>query len=125
MLRLSRGVTALGLICLCCAAAGCGQKRSTSTGAGVSPAPVLSTNGIPLSSRKQRHGGAAQPMPSTGQAPIPANLDCTNSPPVWVNSRTKVYHLPGDVYYGRTRNGVYMCEKDAAAAGDRPAKAYR
>jgi len=114
---------AISLTCILFAAGGCGQKRSTSTGAGVSPAPVVSTNGVPLRGYRRRHGGgAAAPMPSTGQAPIPANLDCTNSPPVWVNTRTKVYHLPGDVYYGRTRNGIYMCEKDAAAAGDRPAK---
>jgi len=62
---------------------------------------------------------------SGAQAPIPANLACVGSGPVWVNARLKVYHLPGDVYYGRTRNGVYMCEKDAISAGDRPAHSYK
>jgi hypothetical protein len=36
---------------------------------------------------------------------------------VWVNLNTKVYHEPGDQYYGKTKHGEYLCPAQAHAQG--------
>lgn len=97
--------------------AGCGQKASTRGGSAVSPAPVMSAAG---GMRRHERRGA---MPSASLAPIPSSVDCGGSQPVWVNDRTKVYHVAGDVYYGRTKHGRYLCQRDARREGYREAAA--
>jgi hypothetical protein len=52
---------------------------------------------------------------STGACPLP------NRYVVWVNTRSRVYHFEGTHNYGHTKEGAYMCEADAKAAGDRAA----
>ena len=41
---------------------------------------------------------------------------------VWVNTAAGVYHYPGTRWYGHTKQGKYMSEKDAIAQGYRAAR---
>jgi len=41
---------------------------------------------------------------------------------VWANLNTKVYHSSADKEYGTTKNGKFMTEADAKAAGFKLAK---
>lgn len=38
---------------------------------------------------------------------------------VWVNTKSHVYHQPDSRYYGKTKEGKYLSEKDAIAEGDK------
>ena len=60
-------------------------------------------------------GGYAQ-----AQTPPPAStISCPGDRVVWVNTSTGVYHYQGERYFGRTKNGKFVCEKDALRQGDR------
>jgi hypothetical protein len=41
---------------------------------------------------------------------------------VWVNTASGVYHCPGAYWYGNTKRGEYMTQKDAQKKGNRPAR---
>jgi len=48
-----------------------------------------------------------------------AQQACRGDEVVWVNLASGVYHLRGERWYGRTKNGAYVCRKVADAHGYR------
>ena len=47
---------------------------------------------------------------------------CPADTVVWVNKKSRVYHFAGTHNYGTTKQGAYMCEREATAQGNRAAK---
>jgi len=84
--------------------------RSASTARASAPAAPAAASG-PAASNSS--GGSSEMAPY--QAPPRAGM-------VWVNTSTKIYHYEGDPWYGRTKEGKYMSEQEAIAAGYRASK---
>ena len=78
--------------------------------AGVRLAYLLNTDLTP-SLAWQESERSPQPAPSKG------NPDAK----VWVNTRSGAYHCPGTKWYGKTKEGEYMTQKQAQEKGYHPA----
>lgn len=51
-----------------------------------------------------------------------AQRHCPSDTVVWLNLPTGIYHFSGQRWYGNTRAGAFVCQKEADAAGDRPTR---
>lgn len=51
-----------------------------------------------------------------------AQRHCPSDIVVWANTATDIYHFSGTRWYGRTRNGAFVCQKEAQEAGMKPAR---
>src|SRR5271166_2941856 len=87
----------------------------------VPTAPTMpSTPSVPTVPSTTAAAGTGSPStgsPSTYKTEADAKTACGSDTVVWHTSRSKVFHLSGDKYYGHTHHGAYMCQKDAVAAG--------
>jgi hypothetical protein len=51
-----------------------------------------------------------------------AKMSCGSDTVVWINNESHVYHFKNNRSYGKTKQGAYMCERDARAAGAQAAQ---
>jgi len=101
-------------------------------GAATAPAPQAAPKPAPAPTAAPKPApapAASTPAPAaaaTAGAGKAASSTTPQQPPqkgmVWVNLSTKVFHREGDKYYGNTKNGKFMTEADAIAAGYHEAK---
>jgi hypothetical protein len=67
-------------------------------------------------------GATAAPRAGEYTTELAARARCPSDTIVWANTPTRIYHYSGTRYFGHTRNGAYMCEVDARAAGYRASR---
>lgn len=48
-----------------------------------------------------------------------AQKHCPKDTVVWLNLTSGIYHFKGQRWYAATKNGAFVCEKEADLAGDR------
>ena len=70
-----------------------------------------------------RHAGVVPPAsPPTAQPQVPKVSSAGNPDvKVWVNTDSGTYHCPGTRWYGKTREGQYLTQKQAQDKGYHPA----
>jgi hypothetical protein len=95
--------------------------------------PVPAATSSPAESRSSAETPAAATTPaahksrnSSATASSTSESAAAQTPPqpgmVWVSRRSKVYHVQGDRWYGKTKHGEWMTEADAIKAGYHKAK---
>jgi hypothetical protein len=67
--------------------------------------------------------GALAPQNSNSNSNTNSGPTDTGNPTVkvWVNKTSKTYHCPASRYYGKTKSGEYMTQKEAQDAGNHAA----
>jgi hypothetical protein len=128
---LFRKVFPVALLVTILAACGGGGNNNQSGGteatasAVASPGAMMTAGAMNAASPGAMQGGNMQSIESRPQAPIPASLNCGNGQPVWTNPRSHTFFESTAPFYGRTKNGTYMCQADALAAGYHKASGKR
>jgi hypothetical protein len=116
-------------------------KTTAAPAAAPAAKPAAKTASTPAPAPAKAAAPAPAPAPAAAAAPAakaaPAKAAKTPPPPppnagdiasakakglVWLNLNTKVYHNSGDKEYGTTKNGKFVTEADAKAAGAKLAK---
>jgi hypothetical protein len=99
----------------------------TKTTKSASAAPAAASTPAPAAPAASPAAPAPAPAAAPARTPkASSSMANTTAAPgggpgmVWVNTPTNVYHCSGSRYYGKTKEGKYMTEAQAKAAGAHP-----
>ncbi len=106
------------------------QKAAAAPTAAPAPAAIPVPSPAPAPVQSYQPKPAPAPMRTAARptgageftSEAEAKARCPSDTVVWVNTKSKIYHYAGARGYGTTKQGAYMCEADANAAGDRASK---
>ena len=101
------------------------RRHLTTTDSAAEPAGTTPAS-VPAASTPEANSPGTAPVPTTSSAPSKTKTAPGNSSPeitaaqasgkVWVNLDSGIYHKKGR-WYGKTKNGKFMTEAEAKAAG--------
>jgi hypothetical protein len=63
--------------------------------------------------------GLTAAAPSTFGSEQEAQQHCPSDTVVWLNLPTGIYHFKEERWYGATKSGAFVCQREADKAGDR------
>ena len=100
------------------------QCRTGGVAAGPAPAPAPAAAPPPATTTARPPPAASTAPAGAGQYRMEAEAKshCPADTIVWVNLKSKIYHFAGTKNYGTTKEGAYICEREAIAQGDRASK---
>jgi hypothetical protein len=97
-----------------------GAEVPAATPTATKPAPRVVT---PAAASKPAPAATVSPVgPNQFAMEALAKAHCPADVVVWANLKSKIYHFSGHKDFGNTKEGAYMCEKDATGQGIRAAK---
>jgi hypothetical protein len=107
----------------------CRTQKESSAAPAAAPAPAPAPAAAPAPATYQPKPVPAQTAArATGAGQFTtageAQARCPSDKVVWVNTKSHIYHYAGTRSYGTTKQGAYMCEADANAAGDRATRSH-
>jgi hypothetical protein len=82
------------------------------------PAPVYPAAASPTHAAPTRPGAPSRLASDQFSSEQAATAHCPGDTVVWVNlGSSKAYHMSGNKYYGKTKHGAFMCQKEADQSG--------
>ena len=97
-------------------------KKTEPKAAPASAAPKTETKMAPAPMAPTAKSSPAATGANQYTTEAQAKARCGSGTVVWANLNSKIFHFAGHKDYGQTKNGAYMCERDATSEGMRAAK---